>query len=34
MIFVRVVVVMFGHYFGLHFLQGEKQQVASTELGI
>jgi len=32
--FVGFVVVMLGHYVGLHFLQGEKQQVISTELVI
>lgn len=31
--FVCFVVVMLGHYIGLHFLQGEKQQVTSAELG-
>lgn len=34
MIFVWFVVVMLGHYIGLRFLQGEKQQVTSTEWGI
>lgn len=29
-----VVVFVHGHYIGLHFLQGEKQQVTLAELGI
>lgn len=32
--FVSFVVVLLGHYIWLHFLQGEMQQVASTELRI